>query len=373
MVLKSDSQGFLVGDVVASIRRAVDPLKQIRADILNFKRSMMGALQERENGGANNSGSNASVNSVPNATTSVATPTGAVGNQSAEIKILPPVRQNDVATPTGTVGNQSAEIRALSPASTKNDVATPTGTKGGDQNPAIKALSPVISNNVATPSTKSRDAADMIAAVKAPLSRAEETDPTIKAAKEVAEPLARGYEIFSGGGNKKETWYRKIFRELSLFRKDESAFNKAEAKVLKDIAEKPAGVGSSANGGGIMSSIGTMLAGLFGGRTVGAGGGVLGMAGKGLLGAGKGLLGAGKGLFKRIPLLGALIGGVSAASDIYGTENDDSLTRAEKDRRDGKAFGGFAGSFGGMAAGAAAGSLLGPIGTVVGGAAMPLS
>lgn len=80
------------------------------------------------------------------------------------------------------------------------------------------------------------------------------------------------------------------------------------------------------------------------------------------------LLRGGKGLLRKIPFLGALIGGVSTATDVYGNEEDDSLTRGEKDKRNGKSVGGFAGSVGGMMAGAAVGSLLGPVGTVIGGA-----
>jgi hypothetical protein len=181
---------------------------------------------------------------------------------------------------------------------------------------------------------------------------AEEADPAIKAFKEVSEPMMRGYQTLFGGGDKKERWYKKIWKELNIFRKDESVFNRAANRSLHNIEGNPGG--GVASGGGIMSSLG----GLLGGKGIG---GLMG-------GLGKGLLGGGKGLLKKIPFLGALIGGIGAASDVFGNEEDGSLSRGEKDKRNGKSVGGAAGSFGGMMAGAAAGSLLGPVGTVVGGA-----
>ncbi len=201
----------------------------------------------------------------------------------------------------------------------------------------------------------------------------EEADPAVKAFNEVAQPMARGYEMLTGGSeDKKQTGFlRRIFSTLSVFRKEETAYSKAANKSLKLLEEKPEAQANGEGGGllGMMSGllskiplIGPMLAG---------GAGMLGGAGKGLMGAGKGLLGAGKGMLRRIPLLGALIGGVGAASDIYSSETDDSLTRRQKDEKAGKAVGGFAGSVGGMLAGAKlgamAGAIGGPIGVAIGG------
>lgn len=95
-------------------------------------------------------------------------------------------------------------------------------------------------------------AAEKIAnAVSSASSGMEETDPAIKAFSEVAQPMARGYEILTAGTGREQKdtfrWFRKIFGEIKLFRKDETAFNKAANKSLKNIEENPAG--GDASGG----------------------------------------------------------------------------------------------------------------------------
>lgn len=203
----------------------------------------------------------------------------------------------------------------------------------------------------------------LVGAVRESGSGMEEADPTVKAFNEVARPLARGYEVMGGGKEKRqEGLLRRIYSTLTGFRKEETGFSKAANKTLKNIQDKapesPAGAAGGGLFGGVMSKLPSI-------------GGVLSGAGSGILGMGRGLAGAGKGLLRRVPLLGTLLAGASAVSDIFDTETDDSLTRREKDGRDGKAVGGFAGSFGGMLAGAklgaAVGTLAGPIGTAIGG------
>lgn len=337
MALKSDNQGFLIGDPV-DIGKTVNQLKQIRTDISDIKRALIGANSGNKGSKTPAIENNAKIMSPLNGrnqgnkqSSTVATPT----RSKSDAKLLDFLK----ATPRGTVTpkgrNASGQFTAKGTAAGAKS-AGQSASNGNDKN--SQSIIRNFSGRVATV------AAGATAGV-------EEADPTIKAFKEVAEPMRRGYEIFTGGGDKKDRWYKKIFKELNLFRKDESVFNKAQNKVLKSIEEKP--VSSAASGGG--------LGALLGGKGVG---GLMG-------GLGKGLLGGGKGLLKKIPFLGALIGGVSAASDIYGAENDDSLTRGEKDKRDGKAVGGLAGSVGGMMAGAKlgamAGALGGPIGVAIGG------
>jgi hypothetical protein len=167
----------------------------------------------------------------------------------------------------------------------------------------------------------------------------EEVDPTIKAFNEVAQPLARGYQLFMGG-DKETRWYKRIFGELRLFRRDQTVFNRAEQRALREISENTENQG----GGSGESGAGGLLPLLM----VGA-----------------------KGLLKKVPVLGAVLGGFGAASDISETEADSSLTRQQKDERNGKSIGGAVGSLGGMLGGAKlgamAGSFLGPVGTAVGG------
>lgn len=326
MALKSDSEGFLIGDVVTDLRRNNDQLNGIRADVRAIKSALLGASKGSKNAKIDGDAKIAAPTSRRDSgTNKVSTPAMSKG-----ASVLPPAPKK-AATPNGR------------DASTGKFTAKSAAAGGDTPTPNIddKKSQSIISNIASHITSTAAGAA----------AGAEEADPAIKAIKEVSEPMMRGYQTFFGG-DKKERWFQKIWKELNIFRKDESVFNKAEAKVLKNISEKPGG--GVASGGGIMSSLG----GLFGGKGIG---GLMG-------GLGKGLLGGGKGLLKRIPILGALLGDIGAASDVYGNEEDGSLTRGEKDKRNGKSVGGAAGSFGGMMAGAAVGSLLGPVGTVVGGA-----
>jgi hypothetical protein len=357
MALKSDSQGFLIGEPV-DIGKAVDQLRRIRNDVADIKRSMLSAP---------NSGSNGSKNTAIDQSAKIATPSSPRNRDSKPpAKAATPVRSNSgavmpsiaSAASTGTVTPNGRAKAAM--------VATPKGRDSAGQ--FIGKIKPT--NDAAREKTTGRftsnggdderrtkgvlnNFVDRIATTAiGATAGAEQSDPTIKAFQEVAEPMQRGYQSLFGGDEKdnKERWYKKIFKELNLFRKDETAFNKAQNKVLKNIEEKSGGHSVSSSGGGLSKMIGMI-------------------PGVGLLGGlGKGLLKGGKGLFRKIPFLGALLSGAGAASDIYDTEGDDSITRLEKDRRNGKTAGGLAGSLGGMMAGAALGSVLGPVGTVVGGA-----
>ncbi len=78
----------------------------------------------------------------------------------------------------------------------------------------------------------------------------EEADPTIKAFKEVAEPMKRGFEFFGGSKDDKQTkWLRNIFGVLNVFRKEETVYQKATQKTLKAIEGKPVGGGGDDNSG----------------------------------------------------------------------------------------------------------------------------
>jgi hypothetical protein len=236
MALKSDSQGFLIGEVVSDILR--NPLlASIRADVRDIKTALLGATS------------------------------GGKGSKNAKIdgsaKIAPPISQRNrdngpskVATPARSKGASNL----LPPAPKK--AATPNGRDASTGKFTKKEKSDDGSNNPAPDDKKSQSlisnlASRITSTTAGAAAGAEEVDPSIKAFKEVSEPMMRGYQTIFGGGDKKESWYKKIFKELNLFRKDESAFNKAENKVLKNIAEKPGGGGEESPGflGGLMGSI----------------------------------------------------------------------------------------------------------------------
>jgi len=220
-------------------------------------------------------------------------------------------------------------------------------------------------------------------AVKETGSGLEEADPAVKAVAEVAQPMMRGYELLSGGNRekRKERWFRRIWQTLTGTRKEQGIFNKIAAKRLKAIEEKP--VAEASGGGGFLGGMLALLAGLFAkipglkkllpAAAVGAAG----------VGAAAAAARAGKGsqtgkkpgrmarLLRRVPILGALMGGAGLAADLYAAETDATLTRTQKDRRAGQGVGGLAGGVGGMVGGAKlgamAGAVGGPIGAAIGG------
>jgi len=356
---KSDAQGFLIGDPI-DIGVALKIWDSIQKDVQAIRKAVTGAVA--------NMGSTKHQPGREQIAATVAIPSGRRGgntNTASRCTQTPPGRSQH------TVAALWKEPRAATKA-----VAIPAGR---DRSGRFVAGNTSIDGGLHDRASRAGDSAiqgfadRIVGAVAESSGGMEEADPAVKAFNEVAQPMARGYEMLTGGSeDKKQTGFlRRIFSTLSVFRKEETAYSKAANKSLKLLEEKPEAQANGEGGGllGMMSGllskiplIGPMLAG---------GAGMLGGAGKGLMGAGKGLLGAGKGMLRRIPLLGALIGGVGAASDIYSSETDDSLTRRQKDEKAGKAVGGFAGSVGGMLAGAKlgamAGAIGGPIGVAIGG------
>lgn len=380
MALKHDAQGFLVGDPI-DIGRAFAVLDDIRDDVRAIRNAVIGASEASGGGMANHS------------------PTPLVSVRGDMEEADPAVKasawRSERATPAIPARRYGDEIPAL-----LRKAVIPV--RGQPEKEAQAAAKSGVAETVARPArktaqavakpagrdgrgrfTKSSDGADegalrsiadrIVGAVVESSGGMEEADPAVKAFNEVAQPMARGYEMFSGRNKEKgqEGWLRRIYSSITGFRKEETAYSKATNKSLKALEEKP-----EANGGGDGGGLLGMMSGLLSkipviGPMLAGGAGMMGGAGKGLMGAGKGMLGAGKGMLRRIPLLGALIGGVGAASDIYSSETDDSLTRRQKDENAGKAVGGFAGSVGGMLAGAKlgamAGAIGGPIGVAIGG------
>jgi len=220
-----------------------------------------------------------------------------------------------------------------------------------------------------------------VAAAKAVGAGLEDADPTVKAFNEIAQPLTRSFEALTGGGQQKRhnRWLRRIWQSLTGSRKEQGLFNKVAAKRLKAIEEKP--VANTSGGNGFLSGMLAMLAGLFA-KVPGLKNmlSVAAMSAAGTAtaaGIGKGSQEAGKPpgriarLLRRVPILGALIGGAGLAGDLYASETDVTQTRAQKDRRAGQGVGGFAGAVGGMVGGAKMGALAGafggPIGAAIGG------
>lgn len=299
MTLQSDNQGFLIGDPI-DLGRMPGYLLDIKNDIAAIRKASIG-------GG-------------PNST-----------RQAAKSVRPSSMANQQVATPTRRAANGQ-----FLPSAVNGKTAEPAKTK--------TALADVVAL-----------AARLTNAARGGLAGAGDVDPAAKAFQEVAEPMRRGLSLFNRADSKQEGLLRKIFKSLNLFKQTETAFSKAQLKLLKNIEEKPGAINGGSNttinaGGG---GIGGLLRGILGGGMLG---GILSKVGRGA-----------KGLLKRIPILGTLFAAGGAAIDVFGSESDPNLSRAQKDAAAGKSIGGWTGSLAGIGAGALAGSAAGPVGTIVGG------
>ena len=372
MALKHDAQGFLVGDPI-DLGRLVEEWAAIKDDVRAIRRAIVG-------GGQANISGQASSRVVPIA----AVPRAVAGRQRLAAPLEPAIpnsgfsgaarRESDGAViamrqaAAALRATQAATLRAPAEPARRDSRGRFVAGQTANQKKPGKRPGDDPRDNEEREEGLIRSISERVGgAFKEAGTGLEEADPAVKAISEIAQPVARGFELMSGGDpqKKQERWLRRIFTTLTGSRKEQGLFNKIAAKRLKAIEEKP----EEKSGGGIF---GGLLDGLGGalmkipviGSLLSAGGAAAG-------GVGKLLLGGGKGLLRKIPILGGLLASLGAASDIYSAETDDTLTRGEKDKRTGKAAGGLAGTLGGLWAGAklgaAVGALGGPIGAAIGG------
>lgn len=363
MAIKHDEAGFVIGDPI-DLGVTLKALESIRNDVQAIRKAVTGAAASMTAGAKRQSGKE-------QAAAVVALPAGRRGGNANDTT-------RRAQTPSGKSRHAAAAVRQESHAATKT-VAVPAGRDGRGR---FVAGNTSIDGRLHDRDARTGDGAirgftdRVVSAVNGAGGGMEEADPAVKAFNEVAQPMARGYEMLTGGSeDKKQTGLlRRVFGTLDSFRKEESAFNKAANRSLKNIEAKPAS-GENGSGGiwgtilsaimgigpAVLAGIGTLLSKIPGlGSLFGGGSGAAG-------GAANGAGGFFKGALKKIPLLGALLAVGGAATDIYGSENDDKLSRREKDKNAGKAIGGAGGTIAGMAAGAAAGAFAGPIGMAIGG------
>lgn len=339
MKLDSDSRGFLVGEPIDLGRMPTD-INRIRDDVSAIRQAIADRWREhrrpapsagpaRDSAGRFVSASPAKVAvAEPNATRSS---TAAIAEAAGKAAIVERIKRSS---------NQPAAIPGRDSAGRFTSDVGPSGNRSATA-AAIASIS------------------DRLSRLTAAASGIDDADPAVKAAREVAEPLRRGFEFFRG--DKQTSLLKKIFAKLAIFQKEESVYNKATKETLEKIERKPVTVGAQ-SGGGIMSALGGIPVIGTVARAIGkiaAGGGMFGALANG----GRGALG----LLKRIPILGTLLAAGGAAFDIFGSENDSSLSRRDKDKAAGTSVGGWVGSLGGVGVGAIAGSMLGPVGTIVGG------
>lgn len=372
MALKHDAQGFLVGDPI-DLGRLVEEWAAIKDDVRAIRRAIVG-------GGQANISGQASSRVVPIA----AVPRAVAGRQRLAAPLEPAIpnsgfsgaarRESDGAViamrqaAAALRATQAATLRAPAEPARRDSRGRFVAGQTANQKKPGKRPGDDPRDDEEREEGLIRSISERVGgAFKEAGTGLEEADPAVKAISEIAQPVARGFEMMSGGDpqKKQERWLRRIFTTLTGSRKEQGLFNKIAAKRLKAIEEKP----EEKSGGGIF---GGLLGGLGGAlMKIPVIGGLLSAGGAAAGGVGKLLLGGGKGLLRKIPILGGLLASLGAASDIYSAETDDTLTRGEKDKRTGKAAGGLAGTLGGLWAGAklgaAVGALGGPIGAAIGG------
>ncbi|SET41334.1 Predicted chitinase [Nitrosomonas marina] len=364
-MLKSDNKGFLIGEPV-DIKKTMETWQNIRNDIRDIKSKLFG----------DGKGINVT------AKVKIPTQTGAINRATERQKktaaALPlPARSEQTVRDSGGRRYDSApsssslfdEMAQSKPTATptarkrsfvpKRDDATATperdekgrfvSKKNNDTNSKDDAY---LSHDKTVDSSTTADmdgrfissAAEKIASAVADASSGlEDTDPTVKAFGEVAQPIARGYQIFSTGSGKEQKrtdrWFRRIFGEIKLFRKEETTFSKVANQRLKSIEEKPV----TSGGGGFLTYI----------------------LGAGIITA---IIGA---VAKRIPGMAALFTGAKSIFDLYSGFSDDDLETGDRNKKIVRGFTGttgiLAGAYAGGKAGAAVGSLAGPAGTAAGG------
>jgi predicted chitinase len=205
MPLKSDSQGFLIGDPI-DLGQIPNYLRTIRDDI----RTIKGAIFKKDQ--LNN-------------------------NEPIEPPKSPAPaapRNNSVAIPQRNASGQFTSLNKK------------------HQKPAepLSSTSSTVANALINRLSSVGDGMD-------------DVDPTVKAFKEVAEPMQKGLELFGAGKDDKQTsWLKKIFTKLNVFHKDETAYSKAAKESLKKLENKQTGAAGKADSGSFLSSlmrIGPML------------------------------------------------------------------------------------------------------------------
>lgn len=225
MPLNHDNQGFLIGDPI-EIDKAMSALSDIRDDIHAIRTALAGKDYTIPTPSKLRQTGSDSPSSMP---PQIATPRNN-RPQSQLTRSLPPISEK-IAKP--------GKVSAIS--SNRDNSGRFTGGNSSE----VRSGNDRFVDGSQGSNAALREVADKIVSAAGNAgSGMEETDPTVKAFNEVAQPAARGYEsmmsIRNRDEHRKDGWFRKIFTELKLFRKEETVFNKAANSSLKNIEENPA-------------------------------------------------------------------------------------------------------------------------------------
>ncbi len=246
--IKSDNDGFLIGEPL-DLNRTFELWSDIRNDMRAIRLALndkgVSELSPRRVTSSKRAGDSENLPQQPAAIPQRRNE-GAGGKTSSTPSAAS--ARSALSTPSKpavTPGNVRSIAKASQPV--ERDTRTGRFTKNGSVGSPLFGDERSGSNDRYVNSSPSEDGAvratagKIADAVSSASSGMEETDPAIKAFSEVAQPMARGYEILTAGTGREQKdifrWFRKIFGELKLFRKDETAFNKAANKSLKNIDE----------------------------------------------------------------------------------------------------------------------------------------
>lgn len=291
--LKADSAGFLIGDQPVNPTRSELTILQRLHDDLKAFRGLLSAKKNPSDEPGNNAPSGA--RSAGAATVTPATPRLGGGVQTKPLA-LP--EMGKIATPGGdrptvvTVVQPVAKPQNVRPVNQVVDRALPKLDANGRPIPLPEPVKPVLNKPVVVkvdqttagaadgagagkPDSKVRDLlGDIKDKIGGAVSGNEEVDPNIKAAQEiagvaggalngvkavggalgtVATPMLSGAKgLFKPKANDAPTpWFKRFFNELRGLRREESAFNRAQLRTLKEIEAKP----GEGKGGGFMGML----------------------------------------------------------------------------------------------------------------------
>lgn len=317
MALQHDSDGFLTGETVSDISRANDLLASIQSDISTIKRAVLGL-----NSGIGSDSAATSPVDLDFPEINIADAPHADGpvraDQTAEPAAEPvrihqddesatehnriergvelaaePVREEHAAERIqmqNATDYEAAAIRAehliepVEPARSQQDseheyerirtesAILPRGQQRdpssgrfiSQQERAGRFTSNTTDSDKDDQNSSFGDLADRIVnAISSTRDGVEDIDPVIKAFSEVAQPLAGGYQAISGSskGNEKNNanWFKKIFRELSIFRKEDSVYNRAARRSLGNIEDNTEETNSGGGDSGSHGFFGALM------------------------------------------------------------------------------------------------------------------
>jgi len=263
-ILKHDEDGFLIGKVINEIKRSDDELVKIGSDIsaikkFLFKNSIKSSkktniptpkkshsinnVRNREtqadnktstskkkaiktNKGSSRVSANASVNNTNRKT--VETKTN-IKVANAVNEVNKSFKRKSTVSPR--VKSKNEEVKNGRDALGRFVAGSGKGKNGSANNSIIKGATGNVNNTL-----------------KAAGDGLEKVDPSIKAFKEISEPLKRGFGMLFNKDRGDTPILKKIFRSLSLSRKENSLFHKASKESLKEIEDNTDRITSNKKG-----------------------------------------------------------------------------------------------------------------------------